>query len=92
MVLCPCTLRIELSPLWNDCILGVLSPTMIPIYKKGKVRSKADSYRPISHTTSLGNAMERLMNARLNWFLENLSNRKGQMSVYFEHGTKSFVE
>ena len=49
----------------KDCVRGVLSPTMIPKYKKGKVRSKADSYRPMTHTTSVGNVMERLINARL---------------------------
>ena len=63
----------------KDCLRGLLSPTMIPIYKKGKVRSKADSYRSISPTTSVGNVMERRINARLIWFLENVLNRKGHV-------------
>ena len=65
---------------------------MMAIYKKGKVQSKADTYRPISPTTSVGNVMEglinpnslgkvmeRLINARIMWFVKNLENRKGQV-------------
>ena len=44
--------------------------TMIPIHKQGKERSKAESYRPISLTSCVGKLMERLINARLTWFLE----------------------
>ena len=64
-MICPCTLRFALSPfgMTIDCVRIELSPTLVPIYKKGKVRSKADSYRPISPTTSLANVMERLINA-----------------------------
>ena len=61
------------------CIRGVLSPTMIPIYKKGKVRSKAGSYRPIRPKTFVGNVMERIINARLILFLENHQSWKGQV-------------
>nr|KAG5696480.1 hypothetical protein BaRGS_016519 [Batillaria attramentaria] len=43
---------------------------MIPIHKKGKDKSKADSYRPISLTSCLGKLMERLVNTRLVWHLE----------------------
>ena len=43
---------------------------MIPIHKKGKDRSKADSYRPISLTSCTGKLMERLINTRLTWYLE----------------------
>ena len=43
---------------------------MVPIYKKGKERSKTTSYRPISLTSCVGKLMERLINSRLVWHLE----------------------
>ena len=43
---------------------------MVPIYKKGKERSKTTSYRPISLTSFVGKLMERLINSRLVWHLE----------------------
>ena len=43
---------------------------MIPIQKKGKDKSKAQNYRPISLTSCLGKLMERLINTRLVWHLE----------------------
>nr|KAG5698628.1 hypothetical protein BaRGS_003142 [Batillaria attramentaria] len=48
---------------WRDA-------TMIPIHKKGKDKTKADSYRPISLTSCVGKLMERLINSRLTWYLE----------------------
>ena len=44
--------------------------SMIPIPKKGKDKSQADSYRPISLTSCVGKTMERLINTRLMWYLE----------------------
>ena len=44
--------------------------TMIPIHKKGKDWSRADSYRPISLTSCVGKLMERLINTRLIRYLE----------------------
>ena len=43
---------------------------MVPIYKKGKERSKTTSYRPISLTSCVGKLMERLINSRHVWHLE----------------------
>ena len=43
---------------------------MVPIHKKGKDRTKAGSYRPISLTSCAGKLMERLINTRLLWHLE----------------------
>ena len=43
---------------------------MIPILKRGKDKSKAESYRPISLTSCVGKLMERLINTRLMWHLE----------------------
>ena len=49
--------------IWREAI-------MIPVHKKGKDKSKAESYRPISLTSCVGKLMERLINARLMWHLE----------------------
>ena len=43
---------------------------MVPIHKKGKDRANTDSYRPISLTSCVGKLMERLINTRLAWHLE----------------------
>jgi ribonuclease HI len=48
---------------WREAI-------MIPVHKKGKDKSKADSYRPISLTSCMGKLAERLINTRLMWHLE----------------------
>ena len=45
--------------------------TILPIHKKGKDKKKATSYRPISLTSCVGKLMERLINNRLTWHLEN---------------------
>ena len=44
---------------------------MIPILKRGKDKSKAESSRPISLTSCVGKLMERLINTRLMWQLED---------------------
>nr|CDS26114.2 protein ect2 [Hymenolepis microstoma] len=44
---------------------------VIPILKKSKDPSNFDNYRPISLTSMLANLMERMVNTRLTWFLEN---------------------
>ena len=49
---------------WREAI-------MIPILKRGKDKSKAESYRPISLTSCVGKLMERLINTRLMWQLGN---------------------
>ena len=43
---------------------------MVPVYKKGKKRSKTTSYRHISLTSCEGKLMERLINSHLVWHLE----------------------
>ena len=43
----------------------------IPILKRGKDKSKAESYRPVSLTSCVGKLMERLINTRLMWHLED---------------------
>ena len=43
---------------------------MVPIYKKGKDRVNAESYRPISLTSCVGKLLERMINTRLVWHLE----------------------
>ena len=49
---------------WRDAI-------MIPILNRGKDKSKAESYRPISLTSWVGKLTKRLINIRLMWHLEN---------------------
>ena len=49
---------------WREAI-------MIPILKKGKDMSQAESYRPVSLTSCVGKLMERLINTRLMWHLED---------------------
>ena len=44
---------------------------MIPILKRGKEKSKAESYQPISLASYMGKLMERLINTRLMWQLED---------------------
>ena len=43
---------------------------MIPIYKKGKAKTEASSYRPISLPSCIVKVLERIINTRLKWFLE----------------------
>ena len=43
---------------------------MVPIYKKGKDRANAESYRPISLTSCVGKLLEQMINTRLVWHLE----------------------
>jgi len=43
---------------------------MIPVLKKGKNKGKAASYRPISLTSCVCKTMERIVNQRLQWYLE----------------------
>ena len=45
--------------------------TMIPTHKKGKAKTKASSYIPISLTSCIVNVLERIINTRLKWFLES---------------------
>ncbi|KAK7093030.1 hypothetical protein V1264_008689 [Littorina saxatilis] len=47
--------------------------TMIPILKRGKNKSKAQSYRPISLTSCVCKTMERIINQRLQLYLETQS-------------------
>ena len=49
---------------WRDSVV-------IPILKPGKSGTDPVHYRPISLTSSLCKLMERLVNARLSWFLES---------------------
>ena len=43
---------------------------MIPIHKKGKSKDNVRNYRFISLTSCVGKVMERLINTRLTWYLE----------------------
>ena len=45
--------------------------TVIPLLKPGKKKEDAKSYRPISLTSCLCKAFERIINNRLTWFVES---------------------
>jgi ribonuclease HI/endonuclease/exonuclease/phosphatase family metal-dependent hydrolase len=57
---------------WHEGIVPQIwkEATMIPVYKKGKDRKLATSYRPISLTSCVVKTMERMVNRRLLWYLE----------------------
>ena len=44
---------------------------MTPIHKQGKNKGRAESYRPISLLSCFCKTMERMVNTRLTWHLEN---------------------
>lgn len=54
--------------------------TMIPIHKEGKPQNKPSSYRPVSLTSCICKLMERMINVRLTWFLE-------QRKIYMDEQT-----
>ena len=72
----PCSKR-KLLQLFNDGWRTGTVPQvwreaiMIPILKRAKDKSQAESYRPISLTSCVGKLMERLINTRLMWHLED---------------------
>ena len=43
---------------------------VVPLLKQNKPADKPDSYRPISLTSCLAKAMEKMLNARLKWYLD----------------------
>ena len=59
--------------------------TMIPIHKKGKSKTEATSYRPISLTSCVVKLLERIINARLTWFLESEQLLAPQQAGFREH-------
>lgn len=73
-----CTIE-NLLALYNECwSQGVVpvdwkSAEVIPILKPGKPAKKPDSYRPIALTPHLGKLYERIIKARLEFFLESKS-------------------
>ena len=58
---------------------------MIPIHKKGKSKTEATSYRPISLTSCVVKLLERIINARLKWFLESEQLLAPQQAGFREH-------
>ena len=53
-----------LLQIWREAI-------MIPILKKGKVPKKANNYRPVSLTSCVAKAKERIVNERLKSYLKS---------------------
>lgn len=56
----------QVPQLWKEA-------RMIPVLKKGKNRSKVLSYRPISLTSCVCKTIERVINQRMQWYLESES-------------------
>ena len=57
--------------------------TMIPIHKKGKSKTEATSYRPISLTSCVVKLLERIINARMKWNQNSylLHNKQGSENI-----------
>nr|KAG5689418.1 hypothetical protein BaRGS_017936 [Batillaria attramentaria] len=56
----------QVPQLWKEA-------RMIPVLKKGKNRLKVLSYRPISLTSCVCKTIERIINQRMQWYLESES-------------------
>jgi hypothetical protein len=56
--------------------------TVIPYLKQGKLTDTASSYRPINLTSCLSKLFDRIITARLSWFVES-KNIKGQEQAGF---------
>ena len=63
---------------------GWCQSIIIPIFKPGKDRSLPNSYRPIALTSCLCKVLERMINYRLCWFVEN-NNILSSMQNGFRH-------
>ena len=63
------------NPSWRDGQVPQCwkEARMIPVLKKGKNKSRVLSYRPISLTSCVCKTMERIVNARMQWYLESES-------------------
>lgn len=66
--------------------------TMVPVHKKGKEKSKADSYRPISLLSCVGKLLERMINTRLMWHLEEKNHISPEQAAFrSNHSTEDQV-
>ena len=59
--------------------------TIIPIPKPGKDKTAPENYRPIALTSCLCKTLERIINDRLTWFLEE-KNVLSPFQAGFRHG------
>ena len=70
---------------WREAI-------MVPIHKKGKEKSKAGSYRPISLLSCVGKLLERMINTRLMWHLEENNHISPEQAAFRNnHSTEDQV-
>ena len=61
-----------MNDIWETCDLPSIwkLANVIPILKPGKDHSDPSNYRPIALTSCVYKTMERMINARLVWFLQ----------------------
>ena len=59
--------------------------TMLPIHKKGKSKTETKSYRSISLTSCVVKLLERIINARMKWYLESEQLLAPQQAEFREH-------
>ena len=59
--------------------------TIIPIHKKGKAKTEASSYRPISLTSCIVMVLECIINTRLKWFIESEKLLVSEQAGFREH-------
>ena len=59
--------------------------TMTPTHKKGKAKTEASSYRPISLKSCIVKVLERIINKRLKWFLESENLLASEQASFREH-------
>lgn len=75
----PSNATLFLTKLYNEILSSGTFPNkwseaiVIPVPKPGKDHSLADNYRPIALTSTLCKLMEKVVNERLVWFLDNLN-------------------
>ena len=71
--------------IWREAI-------MVPVHKKGKEKSKAGSYRPISLLSCVGKLLERMINTRLMWHLEEKNHISPEQAAFrSNHSTEDQV-
>ena len=72
---------------WNKGIIPDIwkEAHIVPIFKKGKDKTRPENYRPISLLSCIGKLMERIITRRLTWFLESRNVFSPTQTGYRQH-------